>query len=64
VGSTAAVEFLANDSLNENWVTNLIDARTKIEIWRRDYNEERPVLATNPVRTRSVWRNSRQATRR
>ena len=31
-----------DECLNENWFTNLIDARTKIEIWRRDYNEQRP----------------------
>ncbi len=30
------------ECLSENWFTNLIDARTKIEIWRRHYNEERP----------------------
>jgi putative transposase len=31
------------ECLNENWFTNLVDARTKIEIWRRrHYNEERP----------------------
>ena len=31
-----------DECLNEHWFTNLIDARTKIEIWRRHYNEERP----------------------
>ena len=31
-----------DECLNENWFTNLIDARTKIEIWRRHYNDERP----------------------
>ena len=31
-----------DECLNENWFTNLIDARTKIEVWRRDYNEQRP----------------------
>lgn len=30
------------ECLNENWFTNLLDARTKIELWRRHYNEERP----------------------
>lgn len=28
--------------LSENWFTNLLDARTTIEIWRRHYDEERP----------------------
>jgi putative transposase len=31
-----------DECLNENWFTNLVEARTKIEIWRRHYNEERP----------------------
>jgi len=30
------------ECLNENWFTNLLDARTTIETWRRHYNEERP----------------------
>jgi len=28
--------------LNENWFTDLADARQKIEQWRQDYNERRP----------------------
>jgi len=28
--------------LAEHWFTNLADAREKIELWRRDYNEVRP----------------------
>lgn len=28
--------------LNEHWFTNLGNARTLIEAWRRDYNEQRP----------------------
>ena len=31
-----------DECLNENWFTNLLDARTKIEVWRRHYNEQRP----------------------
>ena len=31
-----------DECLNENWFTNLLDARTTIELWRRDYNENRP----------------------
>jgi putative transposase len=31
-----------DECLNENWFTNLLDARTTIELWRRDYNEKRP----------------------
>jgi len=30
------------ECLNENWFGNLVEARTRIEIWRRHYNEERP----------------------
>ena len=25
-----------------NWFTDIADAREKIELWRRDYNEVRP----------------------
>ncbi len=31
-----------DECLNENWFTNLLDARTIIERWRIDYNEVRP----------------------
>ena len=33
---------LRDECLNENWFTNLQDAREKIEHWRSDYNEVRP----------------------
>ena len=31
-----------DECLNENWFTNLKDAREKIEQWRQDYNQKRP----------------------
>ena len=30
------------ECLNEHWFVDLIDARSKIEAWREDYNEVRP----------------------
>ena len=33
---------LRDECLNEHWFTNLLHARTTIETWRREYNEERP----------------------
>jgi putative transposase len=33
---------LRDECLNEHWFTNLLHARTVIETWRREYNEERP----------------------
>jgi putative transposase len=33
---------LRDECLNANWFTSLRDARQKIELWRRDYNEQRP----------------------
>ena len=33
---------LRNECLNENWFTDLADARQVIETWRRKYNEVRP----------------------
>jgi hypothetical protein len=31
-----------DECLNENWFSNLADAREKIARWKQDYNEERP----------------------
>jgi len=36
---------LRDECLNEHWFTNLAQARTVIEAWRREYNEERPKKA-------------------
>jgi putative transposase len=33
---------LRDECLNANWFLSLDDARSKIEAWRRDYNEVRP----------------------
>ena len=33
---------LRDECLNANWFTSLGDARRKIEIWRQDYNQQRP----------------------
>ena len=33
---------LRDECLNANWFATLSDARTKIEAWRQDYNEQRP----------------------
>ncbi len=36
---------LRDECLNENWFLNLAHARTIIEAWRREYNQERPKKA-------------------
>jgi putative transposase len=36
---------LREECLNSHWFLSLADARTKIEAWRRDYNESRPHTA-------------------
>ena len=33
---------LRDECLNEHWFPTLLHARTEIETWRREYNEERP----------------------
>jgi putative transposase len=33
---------LRDECLNEHWFTSLSHARSVIEAWRREYNEERP----------------------
>jgi hypothetical protein len=35
-------ERVRYESLNENWFSDLADAREKITQWRQDYNEKRP----------------------
>ncbi|WP_150117921.1 integrase core domain-containing protein, partial [Xanthomonas phaseoli] len=36
---------LRHECLNEPWFPTLLQARTEIERWRREYNEERPKKA-------------------
>lgn len=36
---------LRDECLNEHWFLNLAHAQTVIEVWRREYNEERPKKA-------------------
>ena len=36
---------LRDECLNEHWFPSLLYARTEIETWRREYNEERPKKA-------------------
>ena len=36
---------LRDECLNEHWFTHLLHARTVMEMWRREYNEERPKKA-------------------
>jgi len=36
---------LRDECLNEHWFTHLLQARSVIETWRREYNEERPKKA-------------------
>ena len=38
---------LRDECLNANWFATLADARTKIEAWREDYNEQRPHSSLN-----------------
>ena len=36
---------LRDECLNAHWFLSLAEARTKIEAWRRDYNESRPHMS-------------------
>ncbi len=36
---------LRDECLNANWFLSLADAKSKIETWRRQYNESRPHTA-------------------
>jgi transposase InsO family protein len=47
------MELCGHECLNENWFSDLADAREKIAQWKQDYNEERPHMSGpgifNPV---------------
>lgn len=45
---------LRDECLNEHWFTSLAHAKTVIEVWRREYNEERPKVALGGL-TPSVY---------
>ena len=47
-----------NECLNQNLFHNLHDARRKIEMWRIDYNEERPHSSLNYETPSAVARRS------
>ncbi len=38
---------LRDECLNEHWFTGVLHARTIIETWRREYNEERPKVSVH-----------------
>ncbi len=40
---------LRDECLNEHWFPSLLHARTQIETWRREYNEERPKKALGGI---------------
>ena len=45
-----------DECLNAHWFATLADARTKIEAWRQDYNEQRPLAPhPHPRSTRDGW---------
>ncbi|HEL3759502.1 TPA: IS3 family transposase [Stenotrophomonas maltophilia] len=44
---------LRDECLNEHWFTHLLHARTVIETWRREYNEERPKKALGGLTPRA-----------
>ena len=44
---------LRDECLNANWFLSLVDARSKIETWRRHYNERRPHTALGGLMPRA-----------
>lgn len=49
---------LRDECLNENWFTSLYEARTIIENWRMDYNEERPHSSLGDLTPREFARQA------
>ena len=51
---------LRDECLNEHWFPSLLHARTEIETWRREYNEEHPAsTSARTQRRRYRWPGSR-----
>jgi len=46
-----------NGCLNENWFSNLADAREKIAEWKEDYDEKRP---HSSLQHRTQWSSQRR----
>lgn len=51
---------LRAECLNTHWFLNLLDARNKLECWRREYKEVRPhgAIGNKPLRQRSKSRKT------
>lgn len=50
---------LLQECLNAHWFLSIEDARAKIEVWRRDYNESRPHSALDWMRPAQFARRCR-----
>jgi len=64
VGYTAFRRKHRDECLNQNWFSDLKDAREKIESWRKDYNEHRPHSSLGDETPRGFaedWQLSRTA---
>ena len=48
---------LRDECLNVSWFRNLFDARRKIALWRREYNEQRPHSSLGYLTPAEAWRN-------
>jgi putative transposase len=53
---------LRDECLNEHWFTSLAHARTTIEAWRREYNEERPKRALGGLTPSAYAKQLKQKT--
>ena len=46
--------WMREECLNVSWFGNLFEARGKIAMWRREYNEERPTAAWDTGRRKNL----------
>jgi len=51
---------LRDECLNADWFTSLSDARRKIESWRQDYNQQRPMVPCTICHQQNLPRNKRR----
>ena len=54
------------EGLNVHWFEDLTDARAKLQVWKQEYNEERPHRSLNnltPLQYKAQWHTQRSENR-
>ena len=57
---------LREECLNVHWFEDLTDARAKLQVWKQEYNEERPhrsLKNLTPLQDKAQWHQQRSENR-